>query len=235
MEEGFKACPFCAEPIREAAVVCRFCNRELNEPKASNQAPAVIDAAAQRRLGVGGRYLIGISLAAAVVIIVFGGVAQMRRATPKPAPASDTSSSPSPTIQPVAEVPPPQPVLVPVTQSTPIVNSNVVVLPQQIEYFKFWVPQVAQSAKITGTFHAFGGSGNDIEAGVMTPFEFENWKNGHQAQVFYDSGKVTNGEIDVESIPPGLYVLAFSNRFALMSRKEVTAEVSLSYTVMERQ
>lgn len=30
MEPGFKLCPFCAEPIREAAAICRFCNRPLS-------------------------------------------------------------------------------------------------------------------------------------------------------------------------------------------------------------
>ena len=32
MEEGFKACPYCAEPIREAATICRYCNRALESP-----------------------------------------------------------------------------------------------------------------------------------------------------------------------------------------------------------
>jgi hypothetical protein len=27
MEEGFKPCPHCAEPIREAAIVCRYCHQ----------------------------------------------------------------------------------------------------------------------------------------------------------------------------------------------------------------
>jgi len=29
--EEFEPCPFCAEPIRAAAKVCRFCNRDLPE------------------------------------------------------------------------------------------------------------------------------------------------------------------------------------------------------------
>lgn len=29
MDEGFKPCPFCAEPIREAAIVCRYCGRDV--------------------------------------------------------------------------------------------------------------------------------------------------------------------------------------------------------------
>ena len=142
---------------------------------------------------------------------------------------SQTDSSGS---QPQAPSPTP---VVPVTKFSPIVSGNVVVPPQRIQYFKFVVPQVAQNAKVKGSFHAFGGAGNDIEAAIMTPFEFENWSNGHEAHVYYNSGKITNGQIEVDGLPPGLYILAFSNRFALVSRKEVTVQVSLSYTVFETQ
>jgi len=134
-----------------------------------------------------------------------------------------------------SQAPPSAPQLVPVPQSIPIAQGNVVVLPRQIQYYQFTIPRVAQDAKVTGTFHAFGGSGNDIEAAIMTPFEFENWRNGHQARVYYDSGQVTNGEIEVNGIPPGTYILAFSNRTSVFSRKEVTAQVTLDYTVLERR
>jgi hypothetical protein len=29
LAEGFRACPWCAEPIRQQAVICRFCNRDV--------------------------------------------------------------------------------------------------------------------------------------------------------------------------------------------------------------
>lgn len=29
MEQGYKSCPHCAEPIRDAANVCRYCNRSV--------------------------------------------------------------------------------------------------------------------------------------------------------------------------------------------------------------
>ena len=70
---------------------------------------------------------------------------------------------------------------------------------------------------VTGEFHASGGSGNDIEAIVAEWGECENWINGHQARVLYQSGKVTNGAIDVPISRDGTYCLLFSNRMALVS------------------
>ena len=59
-----KACPYCAEEIQDAAVVCRFCGREL-VAKASIDAPATGGVSLNRR-GI-------INLAVGTVI--FGGMA----------------------------------------------------------------------------------------------------------------------------------------------------------------
>jgi hypothetical protein len=44
---------------------------------------------------------------------------------------------------------------------------------------------VMNDVEVVGNFRASGGSGNDIQAALMDESNFENWKNGHQAQVEY--------------------------------------------------
>lgn len=222
MEEGYKRCPYCAEAIREAATVCRYCNRSLAQPVKSlrNYQPLAFVA--------GGLVVL--------MAVVWGVSLSVRKSLPTPSRQSAAAgSAPNRANFNASQSPPAPPEPVPVPQFVPIVQGNVIVPPRQIQYFKFTVPQVAQDAKVAGTFHAFGGSGNDIEAAIMTPFEFENWRNGHQARVYYDSGQVTNGQIEADGIPPGTYILAFSNRTSVLSRKEVTAQVTLNYTVLERR
>lgn len=71
MEEGFKACAFCAEPIREAAVVCRFCNRNLTEAAVATQNA--------KPISYNLRYVAGFVL----FILVVGGMVKLATGRPQ--------------------------------------------------------------------------------------------------------------------------------------------------------
>jgi hypothetical protein len=138
-------------------------------------------------------------------------------------PPPDAEATP-PSQPPEAVPPPPRPV------AQALARGNYAVQPHGYITVPFSVPQGATGANVKGSFHAFGGSGNDIQVVIASPFEFENWINGHQAQVLYGTDRATNGTIDVEDIPAGDYILAFSNKFSGLSRKQVTAYIVLGYT-----
>jgi hypothetical protein len=90
-------------------------------------------------------------------------------------------------------------------------------------------PERMPNAKVQGTFYAAGGSGNDIQAVVGEEAEFLNWINGHGGSVLYASEKTTAGKLDVPIQAQGAYILAFSNKFSILSAKAVTGDVSLNY------
>ena len=92
-------------------------------------------------------------------------------------------------------------------------------------------PGSMQNVHVWGSFHASGGSGNDIQAVVAEQSEFENWINGHEAKVHYSTGKVTNGQFNVWLNQGGTYILAFSNTYSTFTDKDVSAEVKIRYMV----
>lgn len=73
---------------------------------------------------------------------------------------------------------------------------------------------------VKGKFRATGGSHNDIEVYILDDDGFENWRNGNQAQTYYNSGRVTVGTYGV-TLPAGSYHLVFNNRFSVVSNKAV--------------
>ena len=64
----------------------------------------------------------------------------------------------------------------------------------------------------------------------MDKDNYINWENGHEARVYYNSGKITVGKIDLH-LSPGHYYLVFSNKFALLFNKKVDAHITLKMRV----
>lgn len=97
-------------------------------------------------------------------------------------------------------------------------------------YYKLPVPLGATDVRVQGRFSATGGAGNDIEVYLLNQDSFTNWQNGHTAGTFYNSGKVTVGELSA-TLPndAGTYYLVFDNRFSLLSPKAVQESMSLTY------
>jgi hypothetical protein len=94
---------------------------------------------------------------------------------------------------------------------------------------QFTVDSTMRDVSATGEFRASGGSGNDVRVVVAEINQFDNWINDHPAEVLYKSGQTTYGSVELSSLPPGNYVLGFSNKFSVFSDKNVTGHVYLQY------
>jgi emp24/gp25L/p24 family/GOLD len=106
-----------------------------------------------------------------------------------------------------------------------IVAEPFTVEPGHFRYFPF---TVGDHAIVAGRFRAQGGSGNDVEVYILDGDGFENYRNGHRVQTYYNSGRVTVGTINV-TLGPGSYYLVFNNSFSTVSNKAVSARVELQY------
>lgn len=106
-----------------------------------------------------------------------------------------------------------------------IVTEPFTVEPGQYRYYSF---TVGDRASVAGRFRAQGGSGNDVEVYILDEDGFENYRNGHRVQTYYNSGRVTVGTINV-TLGSGRYYLVFNNSFSTVSNKAVNARVELQY------
>jgi hypothetical protein len=98
-------------------------------------------------------------------------------------------------------------------------------------WYPLVVPPGATGVTVTGRFTATGGMGNDIIVYVLDEDGFVNFRNGHPARTFYNSGRMTQSSISaVLPDAPGSYYLVFDNRFSLLTPKAIQLNATLGYT-----
>ncbi len=126
----------------------------------------------------------------------------------------------------------PQPVYVPRAQS--LIAAQIAVPRGALQSVPFTIDaDRMQGARVVGRFEAAGGRGNDVEVFITDADGLVNLQNGHPADVLYQSGKVTTGEIAVSVPKAGSYFLVFNNRFSVFSDKFISGPIELRY--MEKQ
>jgi hypothetical protein len=111
-----------------------------------------------------------------------------------------------------------------------LLTGSIAVNPRSYQWVAFTVDPRMKNVRVGGHFQAYGGTRNDIQTVICTEEDFINFRNGHQARVFYDSNKTTVG--DINAVLPnvgGRYVLGFNNAFSILSAKTVSGEISLNY------
>jgi hypothetical protein len=111
-------------------------------------------------------------------------------------------------------------------RESPIVSEAFTIAPGKYAWFRFGVPD--SGGNVVGRFRASGGGGNDVEVYILDEDGFENFKNGHRVQTYYNSGRVTVANINI-SLSSGTYYLIFSNTFSAVSNKAVNGRVALRY------
>jgi len=121
------------------------------------------------------------------------------------------------------QTPQPQP------RSVNLTNGAATVGATAYTWYKFVVPENVAQVAVTGHFAATGGTGNDIDCFILDEDGFANLKNGHTANTYYNSGRVTQAKIEARNLAAGTYYILLDNRFSLFTPKAVQIEATLSY------
>jgi len=120
--------------------------------------------------------------------------------------------------------------ILPIRHTLIITNTAVSVSALAYSYYKFTVPPGSTNISVDGRFAATGGIGNDIEVYILNRDSFVNFQNHHDSPTYYNSGKVTENEINAVLPGAGTYYLVLNNNFSLITPKAVQVSATLRYT-----
>jgi len=199
-------CSKCGKEIPDDSEFCSKCGRSLTSIPAGP-----VGAPAAKKTSIAGTTIIGILLC---VLLAMGLVSHLSHHTAN-----------GPAVSAAAQIP--VPTLVPATQN--FFTGQITVRPGGYVTNTFTVQPGMQNFHMVGHFDASGGLGNDIAAVLATGDDFQNWINGHQANVLYSTDKETTGHFDIGPLAPGQYVFAFSNKFSIFAEKQVFTQVDANW------
>jgi hypothetical protein len=103
-----------------------------------------------------------------------------------------------------------------------IMDSVYKVGPGTYEYISFYSPC---SSTVTGQFSAEAALGDNIIVYLLDQNNFNTFKSGQSAQAYYNSGKVSSGNLNV-GISPGTYYIVLSNTYSSFSTKTVNLQAT---------
>ena len=198
-------CPKCGKELPDGSQFCLKCGNALTADTTA-QAPAQPD---QKKVGLSALQIVGVGLLVLLLIMLW-----MRNTA--------TPNASKPIFNPLAAA------AVPMTNK--LFTGQTIVKAGGTVLNTFTVEPGMQNFHVVGQFNASGGLTNDIQAVLADEGEFQNWVNGHQARTYYSTQLTTTGKLDVGSLAPGRYVMAFSNKAGLVDR-QVFAEIEARWTV----
>jgi hypothetical protein len=208
-----KLCPFCAEQIQAAAVVCKHCGRDLD---------------AQRHTAMfrGAELAMGFAAFCIVGALLFAGLGGAERF---PAIGRVASAFLAPAPQPVAAASPearPEPPPPPPPHVIPVLDEPALRLAagEHLDTAFVVADPHGRPCTFSGRVQGLEGGSRDVEVYLLDEDDHVNWHNGIKPTPVYESGRTSATTVELPLPGEGRYHLLVSNRYSVFTAKTVQVE-----------
>jgi hypothetical protein len=206
-----RACPFCAEEIQDAAVVCKHCKRDV--PSAAHTtaspAPSVSRSASSKPQSAPSGTTRRNTLLGLLVVLLLLVVLVVANS------GSDNSGSGAAALASAVSAP----------NVIPIATNQELVIPAgSVQSFTWTAPQYQPNCHISGHIQVTDGGSKDVQVVVLDADDYQNWVNGHQSKAYFQTEKTTAVTLNVNTGTVGPLVVAISNGFSVLSDKKVSIQ-----------